>query len=294
VATPPNQVPPSYPLPQPQSDGSGTKIAILFGAVIALIAANIYLYVQLDGMKQQMAKMQDSILTELGRVRETGAVSTAAQRRNIEELQQKLAEARKQANEAAGQAKVEATKRAEDLAAQLAAQQAAVKREIQSQISKVEETTTSNIGAVKSDVSSVRNDLSSTKAELDKTIAQLHSTQGDLGVQSGLIATNAKELAALKALGERNYFEFNIHKTKTAQRVGDILLKLKKTDQKHNRYTVEVTADDKVVEKKDKGINEPVQFYTSKARQPYEIVVNEVHKDQIVGYLATPKVQNAR
>jgi hypothetical protein len=83
-------------------------------------------------------------------------------------------------------------------------------------------------------------------------------------------------------------------KTKTPQRIGDIQLLLKKTDQKKNRYTVEITADDKTVEKKDKGVNEPVQFYTSKARQPYEIVINEVGKDKIVGYLATPKVQGGR
>ena len=69
---------------------------------------------------------------------------------------------------------------------------------------------------------------------------------------------------------------------------------LKKTDPKKNKYTIELVADDKRVEKKDKNLNEPVQFYVAKARQPYEIVVNEVKKDQIVGYLTTPKVQSAR
>jgi hypothetical protein len=113
-------------------------------------------------------------------------------------------------------------------------------------------------------------------------------------VQSGLIATNAKELAALKALGERNYYEFNLGKTKQPQKVGDVFIQLKRTDPKRNRYTIEILADDKKVEKKDKTVNEPVQFYTSKARQPYEIVVNEVRKDVIVGYLATPKVQASR
>jgi hypothetical protein len=115
-----------------------------------------------------------------------------------------------------------------------------------------------------------------------------------LGVQSGLIATNGKELAALKALGERNYFEFNLTKTKEPRKVGDITVLLKKTDPKKNKYTIELVADDKKYEKKDKNLNEPVQFYVAKARQPYEIVVNEVKKYQIVGYLTTPKVQSAR
>jgi hypothetical protein len=45
---------------------------------------------------------------------------------------------------------------------------------------------------------------------------------------------------------------------------------------------------------KDRNTNEPIQFYVAKARQPYELVVNQVAKDQIVGYLSTPKVQSSR
>ncbi len=140
----------------------------------------------------------------------------------------------------------------------------------------------------------VKSEVAANKSELEKTIAELKRTNGDLGVQSGLIATNGKELAALKALGDRNYFEFNLTKTKEPRKVGDITMLLKKTDPKKNKYTIELVADDKRVEKKDKNLNEPVQFYVAKARQPYEIVVNEVKKDQIIGYLTTPKVQASR
>jgi len=150
------------------------------------------------------------------------------------------------------------------------------------------------VGSVKTDVGGVKTDVAATKASLEATIAQLQHTIGDLGVQSGLIATNAQELTALKRLGERNYFEFKLGKTKAPQRVGDITLKLKNVDQKKNKYTVEVMADDKLTEKKDKNVNEPVQFYTSKAHQPYEMVVNQVQKDMIVGYLSTPKEQLGR
>ena len=140
----------------------------------------------------------------------------------------------------------------------------------------------------------MKTQVSATQAELQKTIADLKTARGDLGVQSGLIATNAKELQALKRLGERNYFEFKLGKTKAPQRVGDITLLLKNTDPKKNKYTVDVMADDKLTEKKDKNINEPVQFYTSKARQPYELVINQVQKNVIVGYLSTPKEQSGR
>jgi len=148
------------------------------------------------------------------------------------------------------------------------------------------------IADVSTDVGGVKTSLTATQSELQKTIASLKSTQGDLGVQSGLIATNASELAALKALGDRNITEIKLGKTKKPQRFADITLLLKATDPKKNKYTVEVMADDKLTEKKDKNVNEPVQFLTAKGgRIPYEIVINQVNKNEIVGYLSTPKVQ---
>src|SRR5262249_39911868 len=103
------------------------------------------------------------------------------------------------------------------------------------------------------------------------------------------------ELAALRLRGERNYFEFKLGKSKQPQRVGDVSIVLTRTDPKKNKYSVNVIADDKLTEKKDRGINEPVQFYTTKGgRLPYEFVVNAVNKDQIVGYLSTPKETVAR
>ncbi|OPZ63805.1 MAG: hypothetical protein BWY85_01507 [Firmicutes bacterium ADurb.Bin506] len=166
-----------------------------------------------------------------------------------------------------------------------------------SELSAVRETASSTAARVESvsgEVGTVKTEVATTRSELEKTISELKSVRGDLGVQSGLIATNAKELDALKRLGSRNYFEFKLAKSRQFQRVGDISVKLKKADRKRNRYTVEVLADDKTTEKKDKTINEPVQFYTARARQPYELVVNTVDRDLIVGYLSTPKEQEGR
>lgn len=285
---------PVYQVPPPDSGSHGLKFAILFGAVIALIAANVYLFLQIDTLKQEVAKGNTAILDEVGRVRESHSVSTAAAKQNVETLKDELEAARRQAQMAVGQAKVDAEKNADAIARRLEQQQKAVEQSLRTEVAKVEQTASTKIGEVSTEVSNVKTDVSATKTELEKTIAELKSTRGDLGVQSGLIATNAGELAALKRLGERNYFDINLGKTKAPVRIGDVLLQLKKSDVKKNRYTVDVVADDKKVEKKDKGVNEPVQFYTSKARQPYEIVINEVKKDLIVGYLSTPKVQVGR
>jgi chromosome segregation ATPase len=277
--------------------GSGWKGGVVAGAIVALLAANVYMYVQLDKMRTDLTKFRESMMTEVTNLRDTSTVTSQSNRKHLDTLKDQLEEARRQASIAASQAKSEATKRAEQLAKQLEDEQKRESQRVSSELSEVKQsasTANAKIVEVSGDVSSVKGEVASTKAELEKTIADLKRTNGDLGVQSGLIATNGRELAALKALGERNYTEFNLAKTKTPQRVGDITLLLKKTDPKKNRYTVEVQADDKITEKKDKGVNEPVQFYVAKARQPYELVVNTVKKDVIVGYLSAPKNQVAR
>jgi len=153
---------------------------------------------------------------------------------------------------------------------------------------------TTDVGSVKTDVGTARTDIATTKTELDETKSELQRARGDMGVMSGLVATNSKQIQTLRDLGDRNIYEFTLTKSNQPQKVGDIEMTLEKADTGHNRFTIAVLADDKHVQKKDKTVNEPVQFYTSKAHQPYEIVVNQVKKNQVVGYLATPKVTTAR
>jgi chromosome segregation ATPase len=286
---------------EPPPDRSGLKTALVAGALIALVAANVYLYVQLDHVRTDLTKTRETMLTELTNLRDASSVTSTSQTRHLETLKEELENARNQARTLSSQAKAEALAHSEQLAKQLAAEQTKAQQEISTEISGVKQAAdtaaaslTAKITDVSGDVGGVKKQVATNQAELEKTIAQLKSVQGDLGVASGLIATNSNELSALKRLGERNYFEFKIGRTKDRQRVGDVTLLLKKTDTKKNKYTVEVMADDKLTEKRDKNINEPVQFYTSKAKQPYELVVNQVQKDQIVGYLATPKEQVAR
>ena len=280
---------------------SGLLVALVSGGLIALIAANIYLYVQVDHLRDEVAKVSTTLSTELTSLRDASTVTTASQSRHLEKMKEDLeaarAQARDQARTLSSQAKSEAQAHADQLARQIQAEEAKVQAQVSSEISDVKSaanTANAKIADVSTDVGGVKTQVSATQAELQKTIADLHSTRGDLGVQSGLIATNAQELQALKRLGERTYTEFKLGKTKVPQRVGDITLKLKSVDPKKNRYTVEVMADDKLTEKRDKNVNEPVQFYTAKARQPYELVVNQVQKDLIVGYLSTPKEQSGR
>ena len=288
---------PEYVQTPPASSGGTAKFAVLFALVIALIGANVYLYMQVNSLKTDLNATKDALSSQLAKVQETESLTNQSHRRTVEQLKDELDATKRQASMAAGQARVDAIKRSEELAAQLAQEQRRSQQQLTGQISEVKEATNTaqaKIGEVGAEVTNVKTDLGTTKSDLEKTIANLKRVQGELSSQGSLIATNGTELSALKALGERNYFEFRIKKSKQPQKVGDISLVLKKADQKHNRYTVDLLVDDKRVEKKDKTINEPVQFLVSKARQPYELVVNEVSKNQIAGYLATPKVQSVR
>ena len=102
-----------------------------------------------------------------------------------------------------------------------------------------------------------------------------------------MIAHNASELETLKRKGERNYYDFTLQKG--ARSVSTISLQLKKVDPKKSRFTLNVMADDRTIEKKDRTVGEPLQFYTGRDHLLYELVVFTATKNTITGYLSTPK-----
>ena len=142
------------------------------------------------------------------------------------------------------------------------------------------------VGALSENVSATRQDLDSAKKRLEDTIAQLGMTRSQLGT---LIARNHDEIAKLRELGERDYFEFTLNRFDRPQSVAGMGLQLKRTDTKRLRYTLDVYADDYRIEKKDRGINEAVSFHVRDSQQPVELVVNQVGKESVTGYLSAAK-----
>ena len=186
-------------------------------------------------------------------------------------------------------------KQMEDKEAVLIAQERSTAAEAK-RLQKEQSETAQQVGAVQTDVSSVKTDVggvktdvASTQADLATTKTQLTRVMGDAGVMSGLIATNHDELEELKHKGDRNYYEFTISKGGPAQNVGTIKIGLKKVDPKKSKFTLAVSSDDKNIEKKDKNLDEPIQFYSGKNPALFEIVVNNINKNQVTGYLSTPK-----
>ena len=146
-----------------------------------------------------------------------------------------------------------------------------------------------DVGGVKTDVGGVKTDVANTRSELEAAKAQMQTMMGDEGKMGGLIATNHDQLEVLKHKGDRNYVEFTLQKGAQPTPLFPVKLQLKKLDNKHSRFTIVVSADDRNIEKKDKTVDEPVQFYCGKQPQLFELVVNSIEKNKVSGYLSMPK-----
>jgi vacuolar-type H+-ATPase subunit D/Vma8 len=274
---------------------TGLFAGLAAGLILAL-AGDAYLLSRSNDLNAQVAQTKQDAQTQIAKLSETTTTLLEQERQQLQSLSDDVSGKYDTANSALRKARQDALKSSAQLSAKIEEQQKAVGEQI-GQLKEVTISATSklndDVSGVKTDVGAVRTDLSSTKDDLQKTSSDLKRTIGDMGVMSGLIATNSSDLQALRALGERNYFEFDLEKGAMTKKVGNVTLTLKKADPKRNRYTIAVLADDKLVEKRDKTINEPVQLYTGGSKQPYEIVVNQVNKDGVKGYLATPKVNVA-
>jgi len=275
---------------------SGWVPAIVVG--VAVSGFSLFQYSQIGDLRRQLnanrlatAEIQNKVAAE-----DSALAGTAS------ELKAKLETTTQQTSRSIANVRDAATRHADVVAGQVATtlerknaeRQAAVDAELAGVKNDAADTATkisTKIDGVGANVDTVKTDLASTKAVVDKTASDLQRATGDMGIMSGLIATNGKQIEELRARGDRNIYEFSIAKKDGLQKVGDVQVRLTKVDEKRNRYTMVVMADDKLVEKKDKTTNEPVQFYAAPAmRAPYEIVVNQVGKDTIKGYLATPKL----
>jgi len=221
---------------------------------------------------------------QVGKLADTLNASQA----EVKELQNRMqnAEAQEEAiARQAGMTKKELVQRTAELQAEQKAAESRLEKEQKAQINAV----TGDIAGVKTDVGGVKTDVASTKADLEATKAKLQSAVGDLGMQSGLIANTRSDLEVLKHKGDRNYYEFTLLRGAKPQPVSTVSLQLKKTDEKRGKFTLNVTADDKTIEKKDRNISEPIQFYSGRDHLLFELVVWSVDKKKATGYLSTPK-----
>jgi DNA repair exonuclease SbcCD ATPase subunit len=267
-------------IPQDNSGNSTIRnILLVVGGifVVAVIIFMVQVYGRFDDLERKQAANQEVVAKKIAEInsQSQASINALAQRFGVsqQDLKRRAAELQRQEKETQ---------------ARLAAQ-AAAEEQTKQQIGAI----TGEVTGVKGDVGKVREDVTATRSDLETTKSKLEHAIGDLNKHSELIATNRDELELLKHRGDRNYFEFTLSKGKQPTHVATVNLQLKKADPKKSKFTLYVMADDKKIEKKDRTINEPLQFYTGKDHNLYEVVVNTVdNKNQISGYLSTPKGVN--
>jgi predicted nucleic acid-binding Zn-ribbon protein len=274
---------PNVPNPQESyhydTPGTPRWIAVLFVVLFAGLAVLAYVgHSQQARLEQDLVKQQDHNKVMSAQLEQANS-RLADLKGHLEVTEQKVGMTQSEL--------AQARSRSESIRKD----QVAADQKLTAQLTQVKQESEEKIGAVATDVTGAKKDIESTKTDLEATKGKLDRATGDMGVMSGLIAHNRDDLEELKRRGDRNYYEFKLDKAKTPQRIGPVQMTLNKADQKKAKYTLTVLADDRSIEKKDKTAGEPVQFYMKGASRmaPYEIVVFDVAKNQISGYLSTPK-----
>jgi hypothetical protein len=282
--------PPNVPNPKVTLFPEGLKTALLF---LLLLAVGFLLY---DSYKFQQASRAElaQIEEQIKILDKTGEARISSLKGEINETQQAVGSTKAEIKKTAQQIQAEGQRTKEELHQALATKAEssdvqAIKFESDSKIGQVKSEVggvKSEVGSVKSDVGTVRTDLASTRKELEGTQRQLVDVRETL---TAAVAKNAAELDVLRRKGEKDYFEFTIPKKDQPTKVEDIRIVLRKTDPKKGKFSVDIMVDDNRLEKKDRNINEPMQFLVGKSRLRYELVINWIQKDQAGGYLSIPK-----
>lgn len=259
----------------PHNDGGSPVVRyILMGAAVVYMVGSVIFMVQAQIRLTDMEKQETAARTELAKKLDD---SSSQMRAEISVVADRVGLTQKDLNKKA---------------AVLQSEEKATQQRLKSD----EDSTKEQFGAVSNEVNGVKGqvnkvsaDVNDTRTDLAATKGRLETAIGDINKHSELIATTHDQLEALRHRGDRDYIEFTLHKGKEPTHLSSVSLQLKKVDPKKGEFTLYVLADDKKIEKKDKNINEPLQFYTGRDRNLFEVVINALDKDTVSGYMSTPK-----
>lgn len=271
-----------------RNGGKGWKIAGGL-AVAALVGFNIHLMNKVGDIENSTQSERAAMTAEVGDLEAALSAQTGAHQREISALHESV---EKTKAEAADRARAETRRSAEQLSKLIAQKEREQQDMFLSEIGTVRGETDTNrkgIEDVNTRVVGVQGELDQTRASLNQTADLLASTQSDVDGISGRVGTHEAAIERLKMQGQRDVTEFNLPVSKERTKVESVQMRVKDIDFKKNRYTLEVMADDRIVTHKDRLLNQPVEFYVTGVAQPYEVVVTDIERNQVSGYLATPK-----
>ena len=260
--------------PAEPAAGSNTLRKVLLGIAVVYVIVSLYFILESRSRIGDLEAKQKTAAAENAQLLKRLGIAESSQKAQTEVLEEKVGMTQKE----------------------IASRTASLQRQQKEAEQRLSEQTKKQVGAVSGEVAGVRtelggarSDIAATKTDLEATKSKLERVMGDLGVQSGLIARTRGDLEILKHRGDRNIYEFTLQKGAHPTPVSTVSLQLKKVDGKKGKYTLNVIADDRTIEKKDRTLFEPLQFYTGRDRNLYEVVVLTTEKNRITGYMSTPK-----
>jgi chromosome segregation ATPase len=265
---------------------TGSRIlAVIAGLFAVLLVYSVYQLhkadIALEGIASQMGKQLALINQRLEDSDSRIAQLTAELQVSTERLGLTQGELDR-TRQIAARIREESQKRVQDLTQQLGEKVGT------EQLAELRKQTQGSLEQITGDVSTTRQDVATVNKEVAATKEEVSAMKLTLSQYGTEIARNHDELSYLRRKGERDYFEFNLAKGAFYQ-VSDLRLKLNGADNKKQRYNIEYIADDRRLKKDKVNINEPIQVYVGGLKTPFEIVVNQVQKDRVSGYVSAPK-----
>lgn len=276
---------------KPTHSGKGWKIA-LAAVAAAFLGFNVYLMSKVSYVEGQAEVQRQELTRQIVTLEEQLAQRQGAHAREIETLREEVDKTSKVAfSNARSQARRES-----DRVARMVEEKQAEQREREQQLvgalGGVKDQAATNrhdLNRVRQTVDGVQGEVESARSRLDETAETLAKTRGDIGQLSGQVGSHAEQIETLRRKGERDVVEFSLAESKDLSRIADVNLRLKDTDFGKSRFTLEILANDQLILQKNRYVNEPVEFYPDGFGAAYQIVVTDVGKDEISGYLIRPK-----
>jgi hypothetical protein len=282
-----NQTTPSDSAAQRRSTGAVVSFVSVVVAGILLLGTGYYAYTTRGILDSRLADLDEGLNRRL-------AEQIQGIRRDTASLTTDIAAVTERATSAAHEAGAArelgtALKRAHDRTARTVGTQAADIKAIQQAARTLETQMTARIEAVSTEVRQVAGGLSGTRNDVADNRRQIMALKTEVGTQ---VANNTKAVAELQRVGEREWLEFDVVKSSrpASPKVANVRIQLAKTDVRKGKYDVVLHFDDRQIERKDRTIGEPVQFLVGPERQRYELVVTDMERDRIRGYLSVSSV----
>ncbi|HUJ48560.1 MAG TPA: hypothetical protein VLW25_00110 [Bryobacteraceae bacterium] len=275
-------------------------VLLLLGLALAL-AGNVYQFVKSQRLARDLAAIQHNLQAQITRLSDATSGAFDVAERRFEELKRlqdstaaAIIDARSELRHSNSQVATrledrnqELAQRNQELAAQLTALKQDIAARLQSTAARLQNTST-KLDTADAKLQHVFTETDRNRADLKKVAVDLNAVTAKLATTAKTVTTLPQPPATPPQLPARKHLPFDLLTTKVPTRIGEIQIAIRSTDPKNNRYSMDLYTGDKVARGKDCAVNEAVQFYLSGNPLPYEVVVNQVWKDEVIGYVSAP------